>query len=160
MIQSSNTWIGAGTAYDPSASSTSVDTGLGVNATYGIGDFNGNEFKETVSFRSDDGILTATSQGLGAATSSDDFTGFADGVLGLGPVALTIGQLYDKTTGVHIDAPIPTVTDTLFAEGQIPENMVAISFKPTTSTAVAPLTGAGTVTFGGVNNDDFVGPIR
>jgi cathepsin E len=68
----------------------------------------------------------------------------------LGPKNLSLGTLYPDNTSV-----IPTVTDTLFAQGKIKQNLVAISFEPTNST----LAVNGEVTFGTTDPTKYIGDI-
>ena len=91
-------------------------------------------------------------------------------VISIGPVGLTVGTLDPDTT-----QPIPTgeilvvtrahsttltflslVTDNLFSQGSIPENLVAVSFAPLTT---APETN-GELTFGGIDPSKFTGSIH
>jgi cathepsin E len=66
----------------------------------------------------------------------------------IGPKDLSLNTLSpDSTTS------IPTVTDNLFAQGIIGQNLVAISFEPTTS---SPVTN-GELTFGAVDPTKFTG---
>ncbi|THH16343.1 hypothetical protein EUX98_g9313 [Antrodiella citrinella] len=142
---SSNTWVGAGTPYTPT--STSNQTGNSVAFTYGSGDFSGTEFIDRVDLGNG---LVILQQGLGVANETDDFEG-VDGILGVGPVDLTVGSLSPDSV-----TPIPTVTDNLFAQGTIPENLVAISFEPPSSSTDTN----GVVTFGGVDSSKFTGDIH
>jgi len=141
---SSNTWVGAGTAYTPT--STSKDTGESVSVTYGSGSFSGEEYTDTVSLGSG---LTITKQSIGVASEAQGFSG-VDGILGIGPVDLTEGTL---SSG---DQTIPTVTDNLYSQGTIPEHLVAISFEPTTSESVAN----GELTFGATDSSKYTGSIN
>jgi cathepsin E len=68
----------------------------------------------------------------------------------IGPRELTLGDLRPDKTAV-----IPTVTDTLFAQGQIKQNLVAISFEPTNSTPVVN----GELTFGATDPTKYTGEI-
>ncbi|KAI0348262.1 aspartic peptidase A1 [Trametopsis cervina] len=141
---SSNTWVGAGKAFVHS--STTAQTSDRVSVTYGSGDFSGNEFTDTVTLG---GGLTVTKQSFGVATSSDGFDG-VDGIIGIGPVDLTTGTLSPDTRNT-----IPTITDNLFTQGVIPQNLVAVSFRPTTSDNNAN----GELTFGGTDSSKFTGSI-
>lgn len=150
----------------PSESSTAVDTGYGINQTYGIGSFDGDAYRDTVTFQGEQGPLSATNQLIGRATAQTTFDGL-DGILGLGPASQADRALYIKATGQHITQNIPTVTDTLFDEGKIGENVVSIAFRPTQSSDQVgtdngfPIAkNAGSLTFGGANLDDTAGPIE
>jgi cathepsin E len=62
---------------------------------------------------------------------------------------LTFGTLNPDNTTV-----IPTVTDTLFAQGKIKQNLVAISFEPSAnSTSVI----SGELTFGATDPTKYTG---
>ncbi|KAG2125315.1 aspartic peptidase domain-containing protein [Suillus clintonianus] len=143
---SSNTWIGASTPYVKT--STSVNTGQLVSFGYGSGAFFGTEY--TDAFTLSDGLII-TDQSIGVSSPSMAF-GFAgvDGILGLGPVALTEGTLNNQPV-----TQIPTVTENLYNQNIISQNVVGISFDPITS-----LTGTnGELTFGGTNPAKYTGSI-
>jgi cathepsin E len=76
----------------------------------------GFEYTDTVSLSS---TLTATNQSIGVALESEGFSGY-DGILGIGPVALTDGT-------VVLGSTVPTITDTLFAEKKISSYVVLAS---------------------------------
>ncbi|KAG2044362.1 aspartic peptidase domain-containing protein [Suillus americanus] len=141
---SSNTWVGADTAYVKT--STSVDTGEHVAVDYGSGSFSGTEYTDTVTLGSG---LTITKQSIGVASTSEGFTG-VDGIIGIGPLDLTEGTLTSEP-----DTTIPTVTDNLYSEGIISEIVVGISFEPTTSESDAN----GELTFGGTDATRYTGDI-
>ncbi|EKM77225.1 hypothetical protein AGABI1DRAFT_93597 [Agaricus bisporus var. burnettii JB137-S8] len=109
---SSNTWVGATAPYVQT--STSRDTGDSVGVQYGSGSFSGEEFVDTVTL----GSLTLAQQSIGVADTSVGFEG-TDGILGIGPVALTQGTL-----SPDVSTLIPTVTDNLFANGDIDANEI------------------------------------
>ncbi|KAJ3541125.1 hypothetical protein NM688_g6128 [Phlebia brevispora] len=143
---SSNTWVGAMQPYVQT--STSVQTRDSVAVNYGNGEsFSGTEFFDEVSF---DSGLTIFGQSIGAATDSSGFDD-SDGVLGLGPTPLTIGSLSPDTT-----TSIPTVVDSLFAQAVIADDVVAISFEPTTTASITN----GEITFGGTDSTKFTGSIN
>ncbi|RPD58932.1 aspartic peptidase A1 [Lentinus tigrinus ALCF2SS1-6] len=141
---SSNTWVGASRTFVQT--STTRQTRDRVSVTYGSGDFSGTEFTDTVSLGNG---LTVTGQSIGAATESEGFDG-VDGILGIGPVDLTVGTLSPDTT-----ATIPTVTDNLFAQGIITDDLVSVSFEPTNTVEIVN----GELTFGGTDSSKFVGAI-
>ncbi|KAG2132311.1 aspartic proteinase [Suillus bovinus] len=141
---SSNTWVGAGTAY--AETTTSVSTGNTVNIGYGTGFFYGTEYTDTVTLGQG---LTIPHQSIGVASIASGFVG-VDGILGLGPVGLTLGTLIDDPT-----TAIPTVTDNLHSQGTIHREVVSISFEPTNS---QPVTN-GELTFGGTIANKHAGPI-
>ncbi|KAG1864673.1 aspartic peptidase domain-containing protein [Suillus subalutaceus] len=141
---SSNTWVGAGTAYVKT--STSVNTGQPVAVGYGSGSFSGTEYTDTVTLGSG---LTITKQSIGVASTASGFTG-VDGILGIGPVDLTEGTLTNSPT-----ATIPTVTDNLDSQGTISQKVVSVFFGPTTSQTITN----GELTFGGTDAAKYTGDI-
>ncbi|KAI0793715.1 aspartic peptidase A1 [Fomes fomentarius] len=142
---SSNTWVGANQLYK--VTSTSKKTPDSVSVTYGSGYFDGTEYTDKVSLGNG---LTIPSQSIGVAADASGFDPF-DGILGLGPVGLTVGTL-----SPDINVTIPTVTDNLFRQHKISANKVAVSFEPTNSTEVVN----GELTFGGTDSSKFVGSIH
>ncbi|TBU46835.1 aspartic peptidase A1 [Dichomitus squalens] len=142
---SSNTWVGAGQSFEQT--STTDETGDDVSVIYGSGCFSGAEYTDTVSLGSG---LTIPGQSIGVATSAEGFDDI-DGILGIGPVDLTIGTLHPNT-----NTTIPTVTDNLFAQGTITSDLVAVSFEPTASDPIQN----GELTFGGTDSSKFIGDIE
>jgi cathepsin E len=70
----------------------------------------------------------------------------------IGPTDLTLG-----TVSYPLNAStIPTVTDRLFAQGSIQQNLVAVSFEPTTSVSVVN----GELTFGATDPTKYIGDIN
>ncbi|KAF9055852.1 aspartic protease [Panaeolus papilionaceus] len=141
---SSNTWVGATQAYVKT--STSKQTSNSVSVTYGSGSFSGTEFTDTVTLASG---LVIPGQSIGVASTSTGFQG-VDGILGIGPVDLTVDTLSPATS-----SSIPTVTDNLFKNGVIPSNEIGISFVPTTSNDAVN----GEITWGGTDSSKFSGSI-
>ncbi|KAG0695389.1 aspartic peptidase domain-containing protein, partial [Suillus ampliporus] len=141
---SSNTWVGASTAYVET--STSVNTGEPVAVSYGSGSFSGTEYTDTVTLGSG---LTITAQSIGVASTSTGFAG-VDGIIGIGPLDLTEGTLTNEP-----GTTIPTVTQNLYTQGEISQIVVSVSFEPTTST---PDTN-GELTFGGTDATKYTGAI-
>lgn len=84
---------------------------------------------------------------IASATKTAGFKG-VDGILGIGPVFLTLGS--DSTQGL-----LPTITDNLFAQGHIPANEIGIFFKPAQSSG-----GAGELTWGGVDKTQVTGSVN
>ncbi|KAG6837331.1 hypothetical protein H0H93_011426 [Arthromyces matolae] len=119
---SSNTWVGATQRYV--RTSTSVQTSNRVSVTYGSGSFSGNEFTDTVTITPS---LVLPAQSIGVASRSSGFEG-TDGIIGIGPVDLTLGTLSPATNTL-----IPTVTDNAFSLGLITSDLLGISFQPSTS---------------------------
>ncbi|KAF8808106.1 aspartic protease [Phlegmacium glaucopus] len=149
---SSNTWVGATKAYVKT--STSTQTPDSVAVTYGSGSFSGNienigtEFIDQVTIAPG---LVIPKQSIGVASRSTGFAG-VDGIIGIGPVDLTLDTLSPDTT-----ATIPTVTDNLFAAGTITANEIGVSFEPITSPTGEQLNGE--LTWGGTDSSKFTGAI-
>jgi cathepsin E len=109
----------------------------------------------------------AIRQSIGVASNSSGIYPY-DGVLGcawtsayvfvlhdtifcsLSPKYWSIGMLSPDNTSA-----IPTVTDNLYGQGKIEQNLVAVSFEPTTS---APVIN-GELTFGGTDSTKYTGDI-
>ncbi|KAI0782864.1 aspartic peptidase A1 [Abortiporus biennis] len=142
---SSNTWIGAGKAYVRTP--TSIQTPDTVSVSYGSGSFSGIEFLDTVNLGAG---LIINNQSIGVANKTAGFGGI-DGILGIGPVDLTVGTL-----SPHTSSSVPTVTDNLFSKGVISANLVSVSFAPTNSISSVN----GELTFGGIDSSKFTGSIR
>ncbi|KAF8921941.1 aspartic peptidase A1 [Mucidula mucida] len=141
---SSNTWVGAGTAYK--TTSTSTKTSNSVSVTYGSGSFSGTEYTDQVTIANG---LVISKQSIGVASQSSGFDGF-DGILGIGPVDLTQGTLSPASSTL-----IPTVTDNLFSQGTITGNEIGIFFAPTTSTE----TENGVLSWGGVDTSKLTSDV-
>ncbi|CAM0140779.1 unnamed protein product [Umbelopsis sp. WA50703] len=138
---SSNTWVGNNKKYVKT--STSHDTGLSVVIAYGSGNMTGEEYIDRLSLHPD---LTVEHQSIGVANFST-IGGSEDGIIGIGPLDLTLGTLSDKKLLV------PRVQDNLYHDGTIDNNVVGVSFAPTN---IANQSN-GVVTFGGVDNTKFLG---
>src|SRR6267154_4471068 len=120
---SANTWVGANNKY--LETSSSINTGKVVNIPYNTGTVVGTQYTDRVAF---DPRHTIWEQPIGVA-SNDPRIGGADGVLGLGPVQLTLGTLPDEPM-----TTIPTVTQTLHNQNAISQQVVGISFNPVSPT--------------------------
>jgi cathepsin E len=141
---SSNTWVGATQPF--TKTSTSVQTKNSVSVTYGSGSFSGTEFTDLVNLGNG---LVINAQSIGVASTSTGFQG-VDGILGIGPVDLTLDTLSPATT-----QEIPTVTDNLFSQGVISAHEIGVSFEPS-------ITGNdlnGEITWGGTDSSKFTGSI-
>ncbi|KAF8893667.1 acid protease [Gymnopilus junonius] len=141
---SSNTWVGAGRAFR--RTKTTTTTNQRVSVTYGSGFFQGSEFTDQVTIAS--GLVIPT-QSIGVASESEGFQG-VDGIIGIGPLDLTLDTLSPATTST-----IPTVTDNLFSQGTISAHEIGISFEPS-------ITGNdlnGEITWGGTDSTKFTGSI-
>ncbi|PIL28667.1 transporter [Ganoderma sinense ZZ0214-1] len=150
---SSNTWVGAQLLTKPFVPTTSAATGNLVvrgepnpEVMYGSGFFIGQEFTDTVHL----GDLAIENQSFGGALVAEGFED-VDGILGIGPVALTCGTLIPAVTDC-----IPTVTDNAFTQGLISAHEIGISFEPSSSLNNAN----GELTFGGVDTSKFTGPLN
>ncbi|KAF9534256.1 aspartic peptidase domain-containing protein [Crepidotus variabilis] len=141
----SNTWVGAN-HHPYSTTSTSKNALELVSVTYGSGFFSGLEYTDEVSLVSG---LTIPDQSIGAALFSSGFDDI-DGILGIGPVNLTVGTLFPGET-----TPIPTVTDNLYSLGIISKNLIGISYEPTNTEEVMN----GQLTWGGVDDSKYTGNI-
>jgi len=141
---SSNTWVGANTAYV--VTSTSMKTSDGLNETYGSGFVMGTQYTDSVTIATG---LVISAQSIGVASNSSGIFPL-DGILGVGPDDLTLGTLIPNNSDV-----IPTVTDNLFSQGLIGQKLIAVSFEPPTSASVTN----GELTFGGTDSTKFTGDI-
>jgi len=103
----------------------------------------GTLYTDTLTF-SDGVVIYEQSIGVGSCTKD------VDGMLGLGPVALTADTLVDEPHTL-----IPTAIDNLLEQGAISQRVISYFFAPFLDTAVA----YGTITFGGIDPDDHTGPI-
>jgi cathepsin E len=68
----------------------------------------------------------------------------------IGPKYLTLDTLFPDNTSI-----IPTVTDNLYGQGKIEQNLVAVSFEPTASEPVID----GELTFGSTDSTKYTGDI-
>ncbi|KAL4242480.1 peptidase A1 family protein [Abortiporus biennis] len=144
-IASSNTWVGADQTYIQTG--TTVQTQDTVAVTYGTGSMSGTEFNDRLAIGS---ALTIVGQSIGVATDVTGFSG-VDGIMGLGPNGLTVGTLTPDTNQI-----VPTLTDSLFAQAVIQQNLLAVSFEPTNTLSITN----GELTFGGTDSSKFVGSIN
>ncbi|KAG2354224.1 aspartic proteinase [Suillus spraguei] len=132
------TWIGAGTPYGE----TGFNTGQRVGETYGGGQFrersfSGTFFVDTVTLGHG---LTIHNYPIAVASITTNFQRY-DGILGIGPRALTFNTLKDIPTAVY-----STFTDWLVTTSAIRQNIVGIFFKPVTG---GRDTAVGGLAFGG-----------
>jgi saccharopepsin len=156
---SSNTWIGASKPYVKS--SMSQDTGgtfvsvrgfyLLYNCNYfqgvsyaGNTQVSGEEYLDTITLNSD---LVIKQQSIGVANSNAGL-GDLDGILGLGPVDLTKGTVSNANE-------VPTVTDNLYAQGEISSEVLGVFFSPASADDTT-----GELTFGGYDASKFTGNIN
>jgi len=94
--------------------------------------------------------LTIMNQSIGVASATVGFRDGIDGILGIGPVNLTLGTLFSSRS-----TPIPTITDNLFRLNLIPYPLLSISFEP--PTALGDVNGE--ITWGGTDESKFIGEI-
>ncbi|KAF7980816.1 hypothetical protein HWV62_36432 [Athelia sp. TMB] len=134
---SSNTWVGAKGTYVKTGTAKKTgghvkDTGVLTSGPHSVTIAPG---------------LTVTNQTIAYATKSSGFSDI-DGILGIGPVDLSIGS--DSTQGL-----LPTITDNLFAQHKIPNNEIGIFFKPAQSSG-----GEGELTWGGIDKTKVTGSVN
>ncbi|KAG2070301.1 acid protease [Suillus decipiens] len=141
---SANTWVRASKYVE---TGPSFCTGQPVAVNYDSGSFSGTEWLDYVTVGPG---LTVVLQSIGVADQVAGFRNY-DGVIGIGPVALTVGSLQELQT-----EPIPTVTDSLFGQGTISENVLGIFYQPYVS---PPLEATGQITFGGTDPTKYNGNI-
>lgn len=149
---SSNTWVGANNVYVKTSTSEQTSnsvSGGDIRAEKGSGSFSGTEYTDQVTLASG---LVVSGQSIGVASESNGFNG-VDGILGLGPVDLTVGTLSPDTSSA-----IPTVVDNLFSQGTISEHVCSISFEPITDSSGIQQ-NAGQITFGGTDSSMYTGSI-
>ncbi|EIW58441.1 aspartic proteinase precursor [Trametes versicolor FP-101664 SS1] len=132
---SGNTWVGAGQVFRQTSSTRQTRDHV-VSVIF------------TDSFQLSSS-LPFSGQSFGVASEQNVVQG-VDGILGLGPAALTVGTLSPDS-----NLALATVTDNLFSQGVIPQDMVAISFQPTDT----PMIVNGELTFGGTDTSKITGTI-
>ncbi|CZT13038.1 probable aspartic proteinase precursor [Rhynchosporium agropyri] len=140
---SSTTWCGAQERCERTATGTS--TGNSVTVRYGSGSFSGTEYIDEVSF----GGLTVTSQSIGAAFSATGFQG-TDGILGLGPIGLTVNTVAATST-------VPTFMNNLKAQRSITTEVLGVSFRSVSGRDTS--SDNGVLTLGGVDTSQYTGPL-
>ncbi|TFK67318.1 family A1 protease [Pluteus cervinus] len=149
---SSITWLGAKEPYHKSPNGVETDDDMSVD--YGSQSFEGELIINcTLAYDSlrlaDDLIVNNQSIGVAKKVS----TGFypLDGVFGLGPTALTEGTV---SSGSHF--LVPTILDTLYAEGTIYSKIFGLGFEPTDFSDVRN----GEITWGGIDESRTDGPVH
>ncbi|KAI0363762.1 aspartic proteinase precursor [Pilatotrama ljubarskyi] len=142
---SANTWVGANKTYVQT--NTSIDTGVGVEVSYGSGIFRGEEFLDTVTI----GDLVIKNQSIGDANVfAVGFIQGVDGILGLGPTDRTV-----NTTG--IPGIVPTVLDNAFEQGLIEQKLVGVAMAPSGNTSTVT---NGELTIGDIDPSKFTGDLN
>ena len=105
----------------------------------------GEEWLDTVTLSPD---LVILGQSIGVASPSAGLNGPGiDGILGVGPTGLTQGTVNNTCT-------VPTVSDNLFSQGTISEEVLGVYFTP------AAETSNGELTFGGYDESVIDGPVN
>jgi saccharopepsin len=112
--------------------------------SYGSGNFSGEEWIDTVTLSPG---LVISQQSIGVASSATGFDTF-DGILGVGPTDLTQGSVSNTGT-------VPTVSDNLFSQGTISEEVLGAYFIPAPETSKN-----GELTFGGYDESAIVGLVN
>ena len=135
---SANTWLGAAKPY--AKGRTSVNLYQRVVIPSGNSVMNGDVYSDTVIF---DGNIRITEQSIGVARAPNipNVKG-ADGIMGLGPVALTQGTVTNQPM-----TTIPTVTQNLYTQGTISQELFSLSFQPMGTNAIT----FGALTFGAID---------
>ncbi|KAJ3555653.1 hypothetical protein NM688_g2457 [Phlebia brevispora] len=140
-IAGANTWAGSETPYI--VTSSSVDTGSAFEVLYSGAFAYGELYNDTVTL----GTISIFNQGVGAATDTAGFSGPGlEGILGLGPTDLSL-----FTVMANLSEEVPTVVDSAYAQGLIPDHSFGLSFEPSDT---APITN-GEITLGGVDSSKF-----
>ncbi|KAF8141308.1 acid protease [Boletus edulis] len=140
---SGNTWVGAGKPYVPTK--TSRNTGEAVSVSYGSGSFSGEEWIDTITLSPS---LVIRQQSIGVTSQASGIAHGLDGILGLGPINLTMGTVNGMNT-------VPTVSDNLHSQGTISKEVLGVYFIPESSST----TKSGELMFGGYDHSTIVGPV-
>jgi len=105
----------------------------------------GDEYSDTVTFGDN---FRITDQSIGISPQGNSPTvGGADGIIGLGSVILTEDTLTNQPT-----ATIPTVTQNLYSQDTISQELFSLSFEPINANENEP-------TFGTTEPTRYTGPI-
>jgi len=140
-----NTWIGAGNK-KYLETPTCVNLNHPVQIRYRSGTMLGDEYSDTVTLGYG---LVIPQQSICNASQAFKLFGI-DGILGLGPVGLTRGTLQNAQSTI-----IPTVTQNLYTQGAIPQEVISIFFFPSVPSWVI----YGEITFGGTDPNRYTGEI-
>ncbi|KAG2351277.1 aspartic peptidase domain-containing protein [Suillus spraguei] len=138
-VGSSVTYLGTGTTYVQTH--TSFNTKQAMRVQYGSGLFEGTLWTDTLTLPGPN-ALTIMRMPIGIASESPGMP--SDGVLGIGPSALTRGSLTDSP-----ERTILTVTDLLYDRHLITHPLVSLFFNPplgiqtTMECSFCPITTAG-----------------
>ncbi|KAG2064579.1 acid protease [Suillus decipiens] len=144
-----NDGVGYIAAVDTGSSHNLVNTRVSVEVDYDSGYFTGIEHLDSVTLGSG---LTITNQSTGIAYRSSGFGSGVDGILGIGPVDLTKGTLTNSSTQTMT---ITTVTDDLYKQGTISQDVVSAFFEPSSLQTETK----GELTFGGTDATKYTGDI-
>jgi len=145
---SANTWIGSTKPYVKTK--TSHKTSNTVDVSYGTGHFSGDEYIDQVTISPK---LVIKKQSIGVAKTSEGFS-TVDGIIGVGPVDLTLGTLSPDTKST-----IPTVTQNLFTAHTIGKDVLSVSFEPLNHPSTSGTQMNGMLTWGGIDYSKFIGQI-
>ncbi|KAI9070296.1 acid protease [Trametes sanguinea] len=139
---SASTWIGAGQPYK--RTSSSVDTGQTFGVFYVDGLCDGKLYNDTVTL----GGVAITGQVIGVADDVYGFVANADGILGIGPKKLN--EIANSWL-----TQLPTPLDSAYQQGKISNEVVGISFEPTTDLSATN----GELTFGAIDSSKYTGKV-
>ncbi|KAG2360600.1 aspartic peptidase A1 [Suillus spraguei] len=155
---SSHTWVGASTDYVETTSS--VDTRQEFEIVLDpTTSFSGTEYLDTVTLGSgiavhqqSIGVINSDSEDTPTDSTETGVTANVpiDGILGIGPVGLTVGTLTQSPT-----TKIPTVTDNLYKQGAISQDIVSVFIQPSNPQTEVQ----GQLTFGGTDATMYTGSI-
>ncbi|KAJ6508368.1 acid protease [Mycena sanguinolenta] len=140
---SSNTWVMRSSRKDTPAC---TDTRKKFSITYGKGQTEGTMCTDQVTLCPS---LVIEEQMVGLADQASDMAGTA-GILGIGPVDLTVGSTADK-------AEIATVTDNCVKQGLMEVEAIGISYRPTTADGNGM---TGYLCFGGADAKMYTGDLN
>ncbi|KAG2364412.1 aspartic peptidase domain-containing protein [Suillus spraguei] len=142
---SANTWVGAGTEYEPTDTSFNTEKRVGGTYDSGSGFFEGILWTDTFTLTDD---FTITEMPIGVAS---EWSGIDDDdILGIGPTRLTLSTLREFP-----EETIPTVTDCLWKQGTIDQPLVGMFFQP----ATRDTNDDGELSFGEPNPAMYIGNI-
>ncbi|KAJ7643835.1 acid protease [Roridomyces roridus] len=143
---SSNTWV---KKEKYKVTSTSKDTRKPFSITYGLGSCSGSEYTDRLTLSQD---LVIENQSIGVADKSDQMPNM-DGILGVGPVALTKNTMAPDASNPN---GIATVMDNLKGQDKIKIECIGIGYTPTTKLNAA----TGNLSFGGPDSTQCDGKLN
>src|SRR6267154_2192218 len=136
-----NTWIGAAKSYVHTTTSVYLNQPVVVP-----GIMEGNAYNDIVVFNNN---IRITQQMIGVTLGGTNLRGL-DGILGIGPVALTLNTLTNQP-----EETIPTVTHNLYAQYTIVQELVSLSFEPMSANELT----YGVIGFGAIDRTRYTGSI-